>query len=80
LYPIAYTVVEVETKDSCVWFLETLALDLGAHKWYAMPTFNLWPQGQYVLILFTFYFFFFFLVCVGVGGVIHRIMNWILAK
>jgi hypothetical protein len=37
MYPIAMTVVEAETKDSCSWFLETLVGDLGqsgsTHGW-----------------------------------------------
>jgi hypothetical protein len=29
MYPMALAVVEVETKDSWIWFLESLLLDLG---------------------------------------------------
>ncbi|XP_062166992.1 uncharacterized protein LOC133873286 [Alnus glutinosa] len=31
MYPIAYAVLEVETKDIWIWFLETLVSDLGSH-------------------------------------------------
>jgi len=39
MYPIAYVVVEAETKDSWIWFLETLVSDLGHHEWHSRPTF-----------------------------------------
>jgi hypothetical protein len=29
MYPVAFVVVEAETKDSWIWFLETLVSDLG---------------------------------------------------
>jgi hypothetical protein len=29
MYPMVLAVVEVETKDSWIWFLETLVLDFG---------------------------------------------------
>ncbi|XP_059434802.1 uncharacterized protein LOC132167790 [Corylus avellana] len=32
MYPIAFAVVEAETKDSWTWFLETLVSDLGVHE------------------------------------------------
>jgi len=39
MYPIAYVVVEAETKDSWTWFLEILMSDLGAHEQHARLTF-----------------------------------------
>jgi hypothetical protein len=39
MYLIAYAVVEAETKDNWVWFLETLVLDLGSHERHVRPTF-----------------------------------------
>jgi hypothetical protein len=39
MYPSAYAVVEVETKDSWTWFLKTLVSDLGTHNQHARPTF-----------------------------------------
>ncbi|XP_059461899.1 uncharacterized protein LOC132190869 [Corylus avellana] len=39
MYPIAFAVVEAETKDSWIWFLETLVSDLGTHDRHARPTF-----------------------------------------
>lgn len=39
MYPIAFAVVEAETKDSWVWFLETLIADLGSHEKHGRPTF-----------------------------------------
>jgi hypothetical protein len=39
MYPIAYAVVEAETKDSWIWFLETLVSDLGNHERHGRPTF-----------------------------------------
>jgi hypothetical protein len=50
--------------------------DLGAHKRHAMPTF----KSLATRAICTHSFYFFLCVCVGGGGVIHRIMNWILAK
>ena len=39
MYPIAYVVVEAETKDSWSWFLETLVSHLGTHEKHGRPTF-----------------------------------------
>jgi len=39
MYPIAYVVVEAETKDSWIWFLETLVSDLGNHERHGRLTF-----------------------------------------
>lgn len=39
MYPIAYVVVEAETKDSWIWFLETLVSDLGYYERHSRPTF-----------------------------------------
>jgi hypothetical protein len=39
MYPIAYAVVEAETKDSWIWFLETLVSNLGNHERHGKPTF-----------------------------------------
>jgi len=39
MYPIAYDVVEAETKDSWIWFLKTLVSDLGHHERHSRPTF-----------------------------------------
>jgi len=41
MYPIAYSVVEVETKVNWIWFLETLVSDLGSHERHTKPTFIL---------------------------------------
>jgi len=51
MYPIAYAVVEAETKDSWTWFLETLVSDLGTHDWHAKPTFI--SDRHKVIILHT---------------------------
>ncbi|XP_062173746.1 uncharacterized protein LOC133879231 [Alnus glutinosa] len=37
--PIAYVVVEAETKDNWIWFLETLVSNLGHHERHSRPTF-----------------------------------------
>ncbi|XP_059450972.1 uncharacterized protein LOC132181751 [Corylus avellana] len=39
MYPIAFAIVEAETKDSWIWFLETLVSDLGTHDQHVRPTF-----------------------------------------
>jgi hypothetical protein len=39
MYAIAFAVVEAETKDNWVWFLETLIADLGSHEKHGRPTF-----------------------------------------
>lgn len=39
IYPIAFDVVEAETKDNWMWFLKTLLSDLRAHERHARPTF-----------------------------------------
>jgi hypothetical protein len=39
MYPIAIVMVEVETKDSWSWFLETLLSNLGCHDRCNRPTF-----------------------------------------
>ena len=38
MYPIAFAVIEVEVKDSWIWFLETLIFNLGTHARHARPT------------------------------------------
>ncbi|XP_059461917.1 uncharacterized protein LOC132190910 [Corylus avellana] len=48
MYPIAFAVVEAETKDSWIWFLETLVSDLGTHARHARPTFiSDWQKKRY---------------------------------
>ena len=32
IYPIAWAIVEAESKDSWSWFLELLQLDIGSYK------------------------------------------------
>jgi hypothetical protein len=39
MYPIAFGVVEAESRDSWTWFLETLVSDLGVHERGYRPTF-----------------------------------------
>ena len=39
MYPIAFVVVEDETKDSWTWFLKTLVSNLGVHERGCRPTF-----------------------------------------
>lgn len=51
MYPIAFAVVEAETKDSWTWFLATLVSDLGAHEQHCRPTFI--SDRQKVSLMFT---------------------------
>jgi hypothetical protein len=57
MYPIAFTVVEVETKDTWMWFLETLVLDLEAHERHARPTFILDRQKVSYVTCFNYIHF-----------------------
>jgi hypothetical protein len=56
MYPISIAVVEVETKDSWIWFFEALLANLGRsgpHGW----TFILDRQNVSISILFLFMLF-----------------------
>jgi hypothetical protein len=53
MYPVAHAVVEAETKDSWIWFLESLLSDLG------IPPEQGWRfifDHQKVTILYVHYF------------------------
>jgi len=67
MFPIAYAVVEAETKDSWSWFLSILIEDIGSideRAWTFMSDLQKVRYPKKIISLVMFFFFFLLRLCI----------------